>query len=620
MNNVFYEESGSFKIGRILQENEGSLQIEDIRGKRSKLKRQSVWLRFNETLEQFLEKAHELTESVDLDLLWETIEEESIFSFEEIATTYFGTKASSLEKAAIAIKLFIAPMYFYRKGQGQFKAAPKAALEAALLGQKKRQEGLVKIANWRTDLERGDIPEAFQTHLSSLLHRPDKNSLEYKALSEAAQALHTTPLLLLQKNGGIPDIEAYFLEGFLLEAFTQGVDFTPDESLHLPNNLPKASTPAFSIDDSNTTEIDDAFSLTQLPEGKYRLGIHIAVPTLGILPNSILEKTIRERLSTVYMPGNKITMLPEDVIQHFSLAAGEDIPALSLYIDVNAEFEAEAFETKLELVPIADNLRIETLHTDFNQENITSPDSPNFPYKSELLWLWRYAKKLEEKRTQAQSPLTSTRVDYIFHIDIDEALKKHVRIEPRARGTPIDTLVSELMILANSQWAAQLKDANIAAIYRTQNNGKVRMSLNPAPHTGLGVEQYTWLTSPLRRSIDFFNQQQLLAHVLGFKPRFMANDANLFSIITTFESTNSLYQDFQQKMERYWCLRYIDQEALKEFSATLVKENLVRFNHLPFYLRLNELPTLEVGAIIKLQLIKLDYLTLNIECRVISHD
>lgn len=620
MNNVFYEESGNFKIGHILQENESSLQIEDIRGKRSKLKLQSIWLRFNESLEQFLEKAHELTESIDLDLLWETIEEESIFSFEEIATTYFGTKASSLEKAAIAIKLFLAPMYFYRKGQGQFKAAPKTALEAALLGQKKRQEGLAKIANWRTDLEMGHIPAAFETHLSSLLHRPDKNSLEYKALSEAAQALHTSPLLLLQKNGGIPDIEAYFLKGFLIEAFTQGVDFTPYEPLHLPNNLPKASTPAFSIDDSNTTEIDDAFSLTSLAEGKYRLGIHIAVPTLGILPNSILEKTIRERLSTVYMPGNKITMLPEDVIQQFSLAAGADIPALSLYIVVNAEFEAEAFETKLELVPIADNLRIETLHPDFNQENITHPHTPDFPYKSELLWLWQYAKKLEEKRTKAQNPLTSTRVDYIFHIDIDKALKKHVRIEPRARGTPIDTLVSELMILANSQWAAQLKEANIAAIYRTQNNGKVRMSLNPAPHTGLGVEQYTWLTSPLRRSIDFFNQQQLLAHILGLKPRFMANDANLFSIITTFESTYSLYQDFQQKMERYWCLRYIEQEELTEFSATLVKENLVRFNHLPFYFRLNELPTLDVGTMIKLQLIKVDYLTLNIECRVISHD
>lgn len=618
MANVFYEESGGFKVGHILQETLGSVQIEDVRGKRSKVKSQHIWLRFEHTsLDEFLTDAQQLADEIDIEFLWSCCEEE-IFSFESIAQAYFGTDTKALEKAAIALRLFSAPIYFYRKGSGQFKAAPRTSIDAAIAGQKKRQEAQTQMNEWKITLESGSLPDAFQSILPQLLHRPDKNSLEYKAVVEAAHSLQLSPIQLLEKNGAIPDIEAYFLTGFLYEAFPQGITFPNYPPISLPQDLPQASVTAFSIDDSLTTEIDDAFSLTKLTNGNLRVGIHIAVPALGILPNSPLEKLIRERLSTVYMPGDKITMLPDEAIASFSLQSNHAVPALSLYVDVTPSFESIAYDTKLEQIIIANNLRIETLSPLFNAESVQKTDGSDFPYKTELNWLWHYANHLKAQRTADQNHSSTPRVDYQFYIDRDEESKKRVRIESRLRGSPIDHLVSELMILANSQWGRILAEANIAAIYRTQSNGKVRMTITPNPHMGLGVSHYTWLTSPLRRAIDFFNQQQLLAHTLGLKPRFTAQDTNFFSIIMAFETAYQTYQAFQEKMEKYWCLRYIEQEQLSSLSATIVKEGLVRFKHIPLIQKIAGLSG-AIGEEVILQPIGIDYLALHLECRVMHH-
>jgi exoribonuclease-2 len=616
MNHVFYEEESTFKTGHILNEANNSLLIEDTRGKRSKIKAQHVWLRFDKVaLDAFLTEAQALAQSMDIDFLWSCCDQE-IFFFEALAQEYFGDSASALEKAAIALALFSAPIYFYRKGKGYFKAAPEASLQAALAGQAKRQRELAQIDVWKDMLQQGVLPDAFTPSLPMLLHRPDKNSLEYKALAQAANELQLTPLRLLQKNGAIADVEAYFLQGFLLEAFPKGTDFPAFPAIHLPKDLPQASVHAFSIDDSSTTEIDDAFSLLPLDNGHYQVGIHIAVPALGILPGSVLDQQLLERLSTVYMPGKKITMLPDAAIQSFTLQSGHPVPALSLYVEVDPNFEMHAFRTQLEYITVADNLRIEALSTRFNEQSVLQQDG-DYPYQTELMWLWHFANQLEMRRNK--NPMTSHRIDYSFYIDQLATGEKRVRIEPRLRGAPIDKVVSELMILANSQWGKILAEANIAAIYRAQTNGKVRMTISPSPHLGLGVAQYTWLTSPLRRAIDFVNQQQLLAYTLGLKPRFTENDTHLFSIMTAFENAYSTYNEFQDKMERYWCLRYLEQEHMTELNATVIKENLVRFEGLPLYQRIAGLPVLAAGTVVSLQRIAINYLELSLECRVISH-
>jgi exoribonuclease-2 len=116
-----------------------------------------------------------------------------------------------------------------------------------------------------------------------------------------------------------------------------------------------------------------------------------------------------------------------------------------------------------------------------------------------------------------------------------------VRIVARKRGSPIDTLVAEMMIFVNSEWGRLLADAGVAAIYRSQNNGKVRMSTVPAAHQGLGVAQYIWASSPLRRYVDLLNQRQLIAWVRGEPPPYPAKSERLLTAMRDFEQVYEIY-------------------------------------------------------------------------------
>ncbi len=96
----------------------------------------------------------------------------------------------------------------------------------------------------------------------------------------------------------------------------------------MPADLPLAGVQAFSIDDSETTEIDDAFSLQTVdgPGGVLtRIGIHIAAPATAILRGDALDAVARNRMSTVYAPGLKYTMLPTAWIDAFTLAEGATV-------------------------------------------------------------------------------------------------------------------------------------------------------------------------------------------------------------------------------------------------------------------------------------------------------
>jgi exoribonuclease-2 len=156
-----------------------------------------------------------------------------------------------------------------------------------------------------------------------------------------------------------------------------------------------------------------------------------------------------------------------------------------------------------------------------------------------------------------------------------------VEITERKRGSPLDKLVAELMIVANSTWGGLLAEKNIACLYRAQTQGKVRMTTSPLPHEGLGVPQYAWMTSPLRRYCDMVNQWQLIACLKGETPAFAQKSAELFGAMRDFELTYAAYADFQRQMERYWCLRWLQQHGMSEIDATVRREQLVKLDHLP---------------------------------------
>ncbi len=606
--NVFFEEDGNFKVASIMTETQGSMQIESASGKRSKIKLNNVLMRFDAPLAGFIEAANAEAETLDLDFLWECCSEPE-FGFEEFAAEYYGRKPTPIESAAIAIKLHSAPVYFNRKGKGRYKAAPAEILKAALAGLEKKRLLVEKMASYIEQLKAHTMPEELMQKLDMLLYEPDKNSFEYKTLDAAAGALHLSHIKLLQTCGAIPSVHDYHLGAFLREYFPKGHDFSTDDVPLVPDDLPLAEAEAFSIDDSATTEIDDALSVQQLADGIARVGIHISAPSLGIPVDSPLDKEAMHRLSTVYMPGHKITMLPETTIRPFSLDAGETKPVLSLYLDVAPDMTVLQRTSKVERIRIADNLRHDTLEPYFNETTLET-DSGH-PYWSRLHFLFHLAESLEKARGK-YDPTKPPQVDYNFYVNDGK-----ISIVSRHRGSPIDKVVAELMIEANSQWGALLAQNGVPGLYRAQTGGKVYMTTKADPHQGLGVAQYTWSTSPLRRAVDLINQRQIISVVQETEPAYLPKSDTLTTHMRNFELTYKAYSEFQIRMERYWCLQYLIQENVQEIHATVWRENLVRLDHLPYMTKVYGMPDMKPGTRVCLQIQDVDTLMMDLRTKFV---
>ncbi len=609
--NVFFEDDGQLKAGSVLADNDSSLQVESTTGKRIKVKAAAVLLRFLAPTASALQAAAtDLAATLDVDFLWEVCGDDE-FGFADLATEYFGHPPSPAEGAAVALALAAAPMYFYKRGKGRYRKAPAEALKAALASIERKKREADEMAGWVAELAAGRLPAALRARLPMLLYKPERNTLEWKALATACEAQQTNPVALLASCGAIPSTHDYHFNAFLAQAFPRGATFPAWGSLPPLPVLPIAAVRAFSIDDATTTEVDDAFSVTELAGGSYRVGIHIAAPALSIAPGSPLDAVARERLSTVYMPGRKITMLPEDVIAAFSLAAGADRPALSLYVDVTHDGVPLRQETRIERIPMAANLHLAALSEAFAQP-LPSPDDP--PWTTELRVLWKLAAHLAAVRGKPDIE----RVDYSFDVDWDAGPDGRVTIIPRPRGSPLDKLVAELMIHTNNSWGRVLALARAPGMYRTQAYGKVKMSLRPGEHQGLGLSHYLWASSPLRRYSDLVNQRQLLAVVAGERPPHPEGDAGLYAALADFEATYGQYAEFQDRMEHYWCLRWLLQEGVTETTAAVVRETLVRFEHLPLYQRLADLPPLAQDTPVRVAIGRVDLLAATLDCRYLG--
>jgi exoribonuclease-2 len=196
-------------------------------------------------------------------------------------------------------------------------------------------------------------------------------------------------------------------------------------------------------------------------------------------------------------------------------------------------------------------------------------------------------------------------LDYSFYVQNDR-----VRIIERKRGSPIDRLVSELMILVNATWGKLLAEQSLPAIYRSQSSGKVKMSTVPSDHQGLGVAQYAWASSPIRRYVDLLNQRQLVAWLRG-RPAPYARSDELLVAMRDFELAYDAYAEFQRNMERYWCLRWLQQEGVRVTQAQVFKEDVVKVGNIPLLTRLPSLPSLPAGSVIEVEVSAIDLLTLT---------
>jgi exoribonuclease-2 len=606
--NVFYEEDGGFKVGRVMEDIGTSLQVEAVSGKRSKIKAGSVLLRFESpVLAEFMPQAERVAAGIDPDFLWQVCGAEE-FGFEDLAREYVGRVPTAPEAAGVAVKLHASPIYFYKKGKGRYKAAPEENLKAALASVERKKREAAQMADWVAQLVAGTMPDDMRSHINTLLYKPDRNTLMWKACEEAIAQSGTPLAKLFFRAGAWPDRDnaphEYHLGRFLAEYFPRGIDYTGTVDAAAPAGLTVAEVNAFSIDDAATTEIDDAFSVRTLPSGDIEIGVHIAAPALFFSPGSELDKLAAQRLSTVYHPAGKITMLPDAAVAMATLAEGRACPALSFYATFAADtLEYRGARSAIEAVPIASNLRIGEVETYFHDDAVAAGNSAG-PFGAELILLHRIAKTLATRRGKGDNEVD--RIDYNFDI-----AGGRVNIVPRRRGSPVDTVVAEFMIFVNSEWGKLLADNGVAGIYRAQANMKTRMTTDALPHEGLGVAQYAWSSSPLRRYVDLVNQRQLVAFLRSEPPGFVRRSRDSMSalneIARRFDVTYDAYAEFQRGLEKYWCLRYLEQEGLREFDARIIRDELVRAETLPLIVKLDKNPELPGKSPLRVAVDEIDY-------------
>ena len=642
---ALFEEAGKFQAGRVMSEAESSLQVEMDSGKRVKVKAGNVMLRFERPgPAELLAQAHALSGEIDLDLAWE-FAPEAEFGFADLAREYFSAKAGPEQQVAALLRLFDAPHYFRRLGKGQFRKAPEETVKAALLGIESKKLVLAQIEDWAGELAAGSCPMPVREQLYRILFKPDKNGPEYKAVVEAARRSQRAPLELLRGAGAIDSPYQFHWRRFLFEQFPKGHDVNTllvgVAPPAIKEDLPLADCQAFSIDDSATTEIDDALSVRGLGSGSVVFGIHIAAPALAIQPDSAIDKVARERLSTVYMPGGKLTMLPDAVVQAYTLVAGRDCPAVSLYVTLDeATLEVKAHETRIERVPIVANLRHDQLDDVVTEDSLTGAAPADYAHAAELAFAFRLARALKARREVARGkPELFNRPDYNFRLEPSETMggpdstaaeptgAERVLITTRQRGAPLDLIVAEAMILANSTWGGWLAEHGVPGIYRSQASMlpgvKVKMGTRPAPHAGMGVAQYTWATSPLRRYVDLANQWQIIAcarhgRTAALAAPFKPKDTALFAVISAFDAAYAAYNDFQNGIERWWSLRWLEQNAVAELEATVMKDGLVRAETLPLVFRVPGTESMQRGSRVRARVAGVDLLTLELHATLLA--
>ena len=642
---ALFEDAGKFQTGRILSEAESSAQIELESGKRLKAKSANILLKFDKPSPNVLmAEATALSATIELDLAWEFAPSDE-FSFQELAQEYFSENATLAQQTAALISLFQAPHYFRRSGKGKFKKASADVLQQALAAIEKKKLIQQQIEAWALALGEGSCPEPIAAQLYKILFKPDKNAAEYKAVVEASRATHLAPLALLQKAGAITSAYEFHWQRFLFDNFPKGIGFPALEAPVIKNTLPTSTAQAYSIDDSQTTEIDDALSVQGLGTGEVVVGIHIAAPALALTPGHAIDQIARQRLSTVYMPGNKITMLPDHVVQTYTLQEGRDCPAVSLYLRVDeSTLDILGSETRVEQVFIAANLRHDMLDDVVTEAWLANPatelpagkDIPQMPH-AQLAFLYRLAQQRKAQREVVRGkPENFNRPDYNFRvITLDDQAPKgdeRVEISQRHRGAPLDLMVAEAMILANSTWGQWLSDLGVPGIYRSQASllpgVKVRMGTKALPHAGIGVPCYAWSTSPLRRYTDLVNQWQIIAcaqhgNTAALAAPFKPKDVDLFSIISAFEAAYSSYNGYQSSMERFWTLQYLQQNAVEEVEATVFKSfegepPMARADNLPLVLPVIGSGNLARGTRVLLRISGIDNISLDVHGQFIE--
>lgn len=307
---------------------------------------------------------------------------------------------------------------------------------------------------------------------------------------------------------------------------------------------------AFCIDDEDTRDYDDAISLEPLGDG-WRLGIHVSAAAARIAPSGNLFSEAMRRASSLYATNAVVPLLPPEYSeQELSLIAGQSRATVSLYITMDASFAITERQFILETIAISHNYCYRQVDKSIN----STPFAP----------LLRISNKLKDAR---QSTHGTDKQRYYYYLKEVKGVLQLRRID---NDSPARLIVEELMIEFNSSFAAYAQEHGCPMIYRNITRFGSADDENPASqaylstkaefHPGIGASAYLHASSPIRRVTDLLNQYQMIALLKADAPLFTVT--MLEEAIGSIENRLLLLREVGHKSQRYWLLKYIEQEFL----------------------------------------------------------
>jgi exoribonuclease-2 len=389
---------------------------------------------------------------------------------------------------------------------------------------------------------------------------------------------------LLLLTGRVTDDDDRFLilagirEGFASEVIAACDELTPYEVESSRTDF--ASLVCFTIDDADTREVDDALTVEETDEGT-RVGIHIADVAHFVELGGVLDQEAFSRGATMYLPSRSVTMFPERLSCDLaSLDEGELRPTMSFIVDFDRDGAITA--ERIERGQVRVTHRLDYHDAD---ERIRSDDDDE---------LARALRRLDEisaallARRCAKGALMIRRPELRVRARKDEP----IQLEVLFGDSPSRRVVSELMILSNSVAAGEARRRSVPIIYRTQDPprddvkvpedydpvalegvfrslSRSQLSTHARAHSGLGLDCYTQMTSPIRRLADLVMQRQFAAHLSGDPPPYDTEE--LFRVLATAGDVEKAARRVEEQANRFAVLDHLEKERLDdEFEAILV--------------------------------------------------
>lgn len=623
----------------------GQLHIVDRNGKRNRVPETRIIFLFPQTtnsesatsaIDRLQEEISSMMHDIDTLLLWESVpENDREYTIAELSHIYFN-QPSILEQSALFRALREDQLHFKRKGVC-FHPRKQQQIDEITMQAEKDKEKKEKIDKlhifFKTVFAAKTqvIPEPFfATQLNEMKHRLYQHRIDLP--EEILQSLYPRRALgnliyeVLHKTDTISKEENRFLiEAGIPGLFSTEIEAEADklkQSSNNQNRVDLTNLDIFSIDDESTREVDDALSIEMI-DGGYRIGVHISDVSSWIKPNSLLDKEAQRRISSIYLETGVIPMFPESLsCNRMSLQSGEIREALSLVAKCTDDGSILTQQFVISNIIVKNRLSYD------GADALLLEDNDN-PLSSKLRLLKNLTDKWKQQRLDTGA-IEINKPEFNLEVRGEEIILKLFN-----RLSPSRYIVSECMILFNKLAAQYALEKDIPVIYRAQEppnempaertasdeyNPLItdqimrqmrpgRLTTIPLPHSGLGVDIYTQLSSPIRRYADLILQRQITSSLQNVECPYGIEE--LFEILASVDENEKLIREVYQRSRLYWLIRYLDKYRKDDvFQAMIINMNprqaFVELLELGYRVALPGSSLYKIGQILALKVKKLD--------------